>query len=241
MLNKDKRSIVFSLLLGDGSLGVYKTDNYKTGRLTIDHGMKQHDYQMWKAKLLSNLFNSKVKVRPGHKGKSVQIMVRNKKFRVWHKFTYPNNRKSIPKLLKWINNPTFALAVWLMDDGYVEPSFSKLATGEKKNYGARFRIFTATQNEEEMEVIKKWLDEKFNVNTKIVYHYDSRQKRSYPLIKINGNDSIKIWEQIRDFVLQFISMQYKFRYIEQIYQSKLAQRVPASKKADDIVGTCAKT
>jgi len=226
MLNKDKRNIVFSLLLGDGSIGVYKTDNYKTGRMTIDHGLTQADYQSWKAKILGEVFNSDIKVRTGHKGQSVQIMVRNKKIRAWHKFTYPNNRKSLPKVLRWINNPLFALSVWLMDDGYCEPSISKLADGSKKNYGARFRIFTSTQTDEEMTQIKQWLDTNIGINCSIKKHFDSRQKVYYPLIKINGTDSLKIWEQIREFVLQFKSMQYKFRYIEQIYQSKITQRTP---------------
>lgn len=226
MLNKDKRNIVFSLLLGDGSIGVYKTDSYKTGRMTIDHGLEQADYQSWKAKVLGEVFNSDIKMRTGHNGKSVQIMARNKKLKVYHKFTYPNNRKSLPKVLKWINNPMFALAVWLMDDGYCEPSFSKLADGSKKNYGARFRIFTATQTDQEMIEIKQWLDTNIGINCKIVKHFDSKQKKHYPLIKINGADTLKIWEQIRQFVLQFKSMQYKFRHVEQIYQSKITQRTP---------------
>jgi len=228
MRNKDKRNLVFSLLLGDGSIGVYETDNFKTGRLTIDHGISQRDYQEWKAQQLSLVFNQQVKTRFGHRGKSIQLMVRNKKIKVWHKFTYPNNRKSIPRLLKWINDPKLAIALWLMDDGYCEPSITKLADGTKKNYGARFRIFTATQTDEEMNNIKAWLDNNFQINCTIKKHLDSRQQKYYPLIKINGTDTLKIWEQIREFVLQFKSMQYKFRYVEQLYQSRNTQRTPTN-------------
>lgn len=228
MKNKDKRNIVFSMLLGDGSIGVYTTDNFKTGRMTIDHGLTQADYQQWKASLLELVFNSKIRLRQGHKGKSVQLMVRNKKIRVWHKFTYPNNRKSIPNILRWINNPWFAVAIWLMDDGYCEPSISKLATGEKVNYGARFRIFTATQTDEEMISIQSWLDANLNVKSKIKKHLDTRQQKHYPLIKFTGEDTLKIWGQIRDLVLQFESMRYKFRHVEQIYQSRNVQRTPAN-------------
>lgn len=227
MKNKDKRNIVFSMLLGDGSIGVYATDNFKTGRMTIDHGISQSDYQQWKASMLEVVFNCKVKTRQGHNGKSIQLMVRNKKIRVWHKFTYPNNRKSIPNILRWINNPWFAVAIWLMDDGYCEPSISKLASGEKVNYGARFRIFTATQTDEEMILIKNWLDSNLSVNSKIKKHLDSRQKKLYPLIKFTGEDTLKIWGQIRTMVLQFDSMKYKFRHVEQIYQSRNVQRTPA--------------
>ena len=225
MRNKDKRNIIFSMLLGDGCIGVYKADGFKTGRFTIDHGVKQADYQAWKASLLSTAFGREVRLYTGHKGQSVQLQMRDKKFRVWHKFVCPNNRKSLPLILKWINNPVFAMAIWLMDDGYCEPSISKLADGTKKNYGARFRIFTATQTEEEMQQIKTWIDANFNTNCKVKYHFDSRQKKSYPLIKFSGEETVRIWEQIRTLVLQFKSMQYKFRHVEQIYQLRIEQRV----------------
>ena len=234
MTNKEKRSKVFSMLLGDGCIGVYKTDGYKTGRLVIDHGLSQSDLQKWKAQQLSEIFNQPVKTGYGHKGKSMQLCVRNKKFKAWRKFTYPNGRKSLPLVLKYITDPIFAMAVWLMDDGYCEPSFSKLADGSKKNYGARFRIFTATQTDEEMLQIKEWIDREFNVNCSIKKHYDSRQKKYYPLIKLGAPDTLKVWKLIRDLVLQFESMKYKFRYVEQIYQFKITQPTP-SDKLDDIV------
>lgn len=224
MLNKDKRNLVFCMLLGDGCIGVYKTDRYKTGRLVIDHGISQADYQAWKAQLLEIAFVQPVRLYTGHKGKSVQIQMRNKKFKTWHKFTHVNNRKSIPNILRWINNPWLAIAIWLMDDGYCESSISKLADGSKKNYGARFRLFTATQTPEEMEKIKVWLDEKLGINCSIKYHKDTRQKKEYPLIKINGADTLKIWTKIREVVLRFKSMRYKFRHVEEIYQSKFLQR-----------------
>jgi hypothetical protein len=226
MRNKDKRTIVLSMVIGDGCLGVYKTEYNKTARLTIDHGIQQADYQAWKAKMLSFIFEKDVRVRTGHKGQSVQLMVRNKKLRVWHKFTYPNGRKSIPAILKWITNPEMALAIWLMDDGYCEPSYSKLADGSKKNYGARFRLFTNSQTQQEVEQIKTWLDNNFGLNVMIKHHLDSKTKERYPIIKFNNADTLKVWGLLREFILQFKSMKYKFRYAEQIYQARNVQRVP---------------
>ena len=213
------------LILGDGNLHVNKAGY---ARLTIDHGINQSDYQTWKAKLLSDIFERDVKIRQGHKGKSIQVQVSDKRLKAWKKFTYPNNKKDIAKILPFIRHPELALATWLMDDGYVEPSFSKLADGSKKNYGARFRIFTCDQSIVTQEFIINWLKTNFNIDSKIHLVTRKKDNKTYPFIKINQADSLLIWAKIREFILQFKSMQYKFRYIEQIYQLKMSQRIPNS-------------
>lgn len=220
MINKDKRSLLLSLVLGDGCLHYIKNNGKIYGGITIDHGIEQADYQSWKAKLLSDIFNKEVKVRTGHKGKSVQVSVCLKRLRAWRKFTYPNNKKSIPHLLKFIRHPEFALSVWLMDDGYIDPSIEN-----KKLYSAALRIFSCDQTEQQLSDIQKWLKDNFEVDSKI--RYQKTKGKSYPFIKINSSDSLKIWEKIRDFVLQFKSMQYKFRHLEHIYQFRISQRTPS--------------
>lgn len=237
MFNKDKRSLLLSFILGDGNLHISttrsKSSTYTTGRLTVDHGIAQADYVSWKASMISTITGRNVKMRQGHKGQSVQFAVSFKKFQAWKKFTYPNGKKSISRVLKYIRHPEFAIAIWLMDDGYVEPSISKLATGEKKNYGARFRIFTNDQPIEDHQYFIKWFQDNLGVTPMIKQH--RKGDKVYPLLKLNQSDSLIIWEKIRERVLQFKSMQYKFRYIEQIYQFKLLQRNPVLQKTDDIV------
>jgi hypothetical protein len=216
MLNKDKRSIVMSLLLGDGCL-------HKSGSFSADHGLAQADYVSWKAQLLTEVFEREIRQRSGHQGKSTQVQAYDRRLRSWHKFIYRGGKKSISKILRFITHPEFAIALWLMDDGYVEPSFSKLADGTKKNYGARFRLFTCDQSLEEQSKIIDWFSEKFQVIPKVHYQHDKRTDKTYPFLKINGNDSLKLWGLIRDWVLVFKSMQYKFRFIEQMHQHKLSQ------------------
>lgn len=236
LLNKDKRSLILSLVLGDGSLGVYKvtSGNGYYGKLSIDHGLEQADYQAWKAKLLSDIFERDVKVRTGHKGKSVQVAISDRRFKAWHSFCYPNNKKDLSKILPFIKHPEMALAIWLMDDGYVESSFSKLKSGDKVNYGARFRIFTCDQTLETQDKIIKWFETIFQITPKIKFSFKKSANRHYPFIKINQKDSLILWTKIREFILQFKSMRYKFRYMEDIYQKRLQEPTPA--KAEDIVG-----
>lgn len=224
MLNKDKRSLVLSLILGDGCLHYIKNSGKIFGGLTIAHAPKQGDYLSWKAKLLSDIFNRKVVVRGQADRDILQISVCVKRLRSWRKFCYPKNKKSIPKILKFIKHPEMALAIWLMDDGYVENSISKLANDSKKNYGARFRIFTCDQSEQEHSEMIKWFKDTFSVEAKVKQQRNNKKDKSYPFLKFGQADSLILWEKIREFVLQFKSMQHKFRYIEQIYQSRISQR-----------------
>jgi len=224
MKNKEKRSLLLSFILGDGCL--HNTSNNNSGSITIDHGLAQTDYVTWKAQIVSKLTDRQVNIRNGHKGKSVQFSVTFKKFKAWRKFCYPNGKKAFTRILPFIMHPEFALAIWLMDDGYVEPSISKLADGSKKNYGARFRIFTESQPIDDHEYFVKWFEDNLNVKPMIKTYYCKKRQKSCPFLKFNQADSLKIWERIREVVLALKSMQYKFRHIEQIYQYKLSQRTP---------------
>lgn len=220
------------MVLGDGCLHYIKNNGNVYGGLTIDHGLEQSDYQSWKAKLLSDMFDRDVKMRTGHKGKSVQVSLCTKRFRAWRKFCYPSNKKDIAKILPFINNPEFAIAIWLMDDGYVEASLNpKYPT----HLSAGFRLFTCDQSEETQTYIINWFKDKFNVECKVRQSFKRSTNKHYPFLKFKQQDSLVIWEKIREFVLQFKSMRHKFRYIEQVYQNKIIQRIPA--KAEDIVST----
>lgn len=214
--------MLLSLVLGDGCLHYIKWKDRTYGGLTIDHGLEQADYQAWKAQLLSHIVGRRVKVRSGHRGKSVQVSVSWKRFKAWRKFIYPNGKKDLQKILPFINNPEFALAVWLMDDGYVEGSKNKRTPNSPS---ARFRIFTCSQPEDKHQGIIDWFKTNFDTTVKIKY-IRKKSGKTYPYIKFNQEDSLKMWGKIREFVLQFKSMQYKFRFIEQVYQLRVVQRTP---------------
>jgi len=222
MLRKDKRSLALSLVLGDGCLHYLKRATKWYGSMTIDHGVKQADYQAWKASLLSQLFDRKVKVRNGHGGKSVQIAISDKRFRAWRKWVYVGGKKNIARIFPFLRHPEMAVAIWLGDDGYVETSPDKRYPD--KVYSARFRIFTCDQAIETQEAIRKWFQQQFDIQLKVKWL--KRKSKSYPYLKFTCEDSLKLWSQIRTFLLQFKSMQYKFRHIEQLYQYRVAQRQP---------------
>jgi hypothetical protein len=172
------------------------------------------------------MWDRDVKVRPCKKDTAYQSQITNNRFKSWHKFITTDGKKDITKVLKYINHPEMALAIWLMDDGYVEPSINKLASGEKKLYGARFRIFTCSTPITKQEDIILWFQDNLNVTPSI--KFQKRGKKSYvsqgddfPFLKFNSKDSLHLWSIVREFILQFESMRYKFRHIEEIYQRRL--------------------
>jgi hypothetical protein len=223
MLRKDLRSMVLSLCIGDGCLFYHKRGAKRYGGFSVEHGIKQKDYLQWKADLLSKITGRKVKCRVSKNGNAIQLSVCMKRFAAWRKWLYPNGKKDISRILKYIDNPEFCLAVWLMDDGYVEPSISKLADGSKKLYGARFRIFSCETPVEKQPELIKWLEDNLGITAKVHFMKRNYKDENDPFLKINQQDSLKIWEKIREFVLQFDSMKYKFRHIEEIYQKRMSK------------------
>lgn len=226
MLNKDKRSFLLSLVLGDGCLHTVYRGKKSYGTLIIGHGVAQADYQKWKAELLSKCFEKEIRVRTSHNGTTVQVSITNNTFKAWRKFIYKNNKKDLSLILPFIRHPEMALAVWLMDDGYVDSCVETRKNGEKKAYSAKFRIYTCDQEIETQEKLVQWFKLNFDVDLKIRFQNSKKTNKSYPFLVFTADDTYKVWGQIRNFVLQFKSMQYKFRHAEAAYQRRMAQRTP---------------
>lgn len=222
MTRKDKRDLLLSLLLGDGCLSY--SSNRLTAGITLGHCIEQKDYLELKVNFLSKAFDKKIKVRQMNKGTAVQASFHKRRFKAWRKFVYKNGKKDLARILPFIINPIRATSFWLMDDGYVEPSFDKNKAGEKVFYSACLRLFTCDQSLETHEYMIEWFYKNFSVRPKVAYSKNNKTNKSYPFLKFNTVDSLKIWEQIRVFVMITDSMKHKFRFIEQYYQKKLSQR-----------------
>lgn len=222
MKRKEKRDLVLSMCLGDGCLAY--TSNRVSASITIGHCLAQKDYLQLKADFLAKTFNQKVNVRQMNSSNAVQLSLCKKRFKAWRKFIYKDGKKDLSRILPFIVNPTRAVAFWLMDDGYVEQSISKMKDGSKKNYGARFRLFTCDQSLVTHEFIKEWFYRKFGYTIMVKSMLAKKKNKSYPFIKLNQQDTLDLWSKVRDFILITDSMKHKFRNVEDIYQKKLSQR-----------------
>jgi hypothetical protein len=136
-----------------------------------------------------------------------------------------------------------AAAIWLMDDGYVEPSIDKKYN---KLYSASLRLFTCSVPVVDQEDVILWFEENFGVTPKIKFQKRGRSHYiksgdDFPFLKLSVEDSLKLWATIREFVLQLPSMQHKFRHLEAIYQVRVVQRTAKHVSLDDIVRTLGNT
>jgi len=224
MLRKDKRSLLLSLVLGDGCLFYHKRKNKNYGAFTVAHSPAQSDYIAWKAKLLGEILGREISLRKCSNARGlstnpnaeiIQISASWKRFKAWRKFVYPKGKKDKSKILKFILNPEMALAIWLMDDGYVE---GKLDKKYNKCYNANLRLFISDQNKEQCLKIQDWIKLNFGFETKL--KMQKTRGKEYPFLKINSFDSLILWKKIREFVLQFKSMKHKFRFLELRHQYK---------------------
>lgn len=223
-LNADKRSLIFCMTLGDGSL--YKSSPSQkniTGYFVCKHGWQQEDYLRWKADLAAITMGRPVNVRSATSkikklNKTYQqftFMMGAKRFRAWRNFTYPNNVKSYSKLLNFIKHPKLAAALWLMDDGSLSTGYPgsnknvpRVCTGLVLYLGQCFR--------EDAFSAQNWFKRNFKVNPrirwqKVKYNGTIRQ---YPELRFTVQDSLVIWKNIKFIVETIPSMMNKFQKLE---------------------------
>lgn len=216
-LNKDKRSLLLSMLIGDGTISA--PGNRRTGLFSVTHGHTQEDVIRWKHSMLNLITNSEVKLQEryvklnGKSYKQFKIAKGMKRFSAWRRMFYKNGKKDASEIIRFITHPEMAMALWLIDDGSVNYP--------KKNRSMNLRIHTDSESLSSVERLISWIDLNFGTSARI-YMRIQRGKR-YPTIRFRVKDSLKVWAVVRDFVLTFDSMKHKFRELEKKYQLTLQQ------------------
>ena len=127
VLTDDQRSMIVGTLLGDGHL---ETQNLgRTFRLKIEHSNKQREYVEWLYEAFKTLSISAPKL----KDQSVNEVpyqkygfstVSTSALRFYGQQFYVLRKKVVPKRIDKMLTP-LALAIWFMDDGYLDFKQSK--------------------------------------------------------------------------------------------------------------------
>lgn len=245
MTRKEVRAIVLSMTIGDGCLCAVKqirreggigSNQFEQkpnplsgrtvlyGKFAMEHGIKQQDYFLWKVELLRQCFpGRKITARISKGGSAIQCGFMDKRLRSWRKFIYRNGVKDKFRILPYLDNPWFSLALWLCDDGYSEKH-------------GQFRLFGCSYREQGLEKMLSWFGSSFSVKPRIKLQKNAKRGKTYPFLVFNWEDTEAIWSRIRADVLRFPSMTYKFRHTESRYQRTKAQHPPPCyEHGDDIV------
>lgn len=178
-MNKEQQ-ILFGSLLGDGCIYIV---NKKYFCYSEGHSLKQKEYLLWKNKTLNYNFYEE------EKRQKVNIKKISMNFKCIYNLFYPNGIKIVnKKILDKIE--LLGLAVWYMDDGYY-------------NYQNKaIDLYTCSFGLKENLLIRKWLKDKFNINSKVKI-----KKRKYYYINISSKDGKLFIKLVKPYVIY--SMNYK--------------------------------
>lgn len=203
IFNEEQLHLIASLTIGDGCI-------YKGGRFLVRHGIKQTDYNNWKAEQLSKCFSVEIKALPTNKCTQIQFQRRSLK-NFYYKVYNTEGKKIISELLRFSLNPAETAAIWIMDDGNCCPSLNS-KTG--KCYSSHLQIFTFTDLEETV-LLADWFEKHFKLRPKLIFKDRSKSNRlSAYILKFSAEDSRKLYPLIKPYIPKIPSMIYKFRYIE---------------------------
>jgi len=156
-LSELQEQMILGSLLGDMALRKDTKNRSINAKLFLVHSIKQEELFMKKINILGEFISSYRLCEPKPDSRTGKV------YKTWrgeskahpcfteiYNLLYPNNKKTITKeYLDKINNP-IALAYWFMDDG---------------TYSGN--IATDSFSLEECELLKEWLDNKWNIESTV--------------------------------------------------------------------------
>ncbi|OGK17103.1 hypothetical protein A2690_01055 [Candidatus Roizmanbacteria bacterium RIFCSPHIGHO2_01_FULL_39_12b] len=189
IVNDKEVELLAGCMLGDGYVS-------KEGAVCIEHSDKQKEYLEWKYGQLQSLVSGKLrKVSRNRIGGTISYSYRFKLkqyFKPWRKMLYPEDRKSITQDFLMLLTP-LSLAVWYMDDGCL-----------KSNY--QLVLCTDDFSEESIENLRKYLKQKWNIETRIKLKREPSY-RTYQRLTIGSYSLVRFFDLIRPHIAP--SMLYK--------------------------------
>ena len=215
LTEKDK-SILIGLLLGDG----YIDDK---GRIYIEHGEKQKDYCIYKAKLLHSVCGGKdIKVHEYIRNRS--ILKDKKQFKESTFTTYSFKKQSqsfiqIRQILynsdrkKYISEEILqyltpeVIALWWMDDGCLTKKYT-YQNNEKKHCGYMLRLCTYLPKEQN-EIIQKFFEDQYQMKWNVV-KADGAKDDTQWMLRCGTIEGRKFLNIIREYIIKNVpSLSYK--------------------------------
>ena len=201
--NKDSRSLLISLLLGDGTIS-------NNNVFKLSHGYKQKEYLKWKIKALNNhgIKNNGLKEYVSSKGynegtKVYYTQLAIKPFiKLLRRIVYKpkkiiGNRKLLNRL------SPMGIAILYMDDGHI--NFKKYK-GTVRGFYVKISL---CEPKEQVQIFIDYFKEVWDIN--FYMFHEGRKKDSYSLC-CGTKEGIKFINLVKSTVMQIPSMHYKIKY-----------------------------
>lgn len=215
LTEKDK-SILIGLLLGDGYID-------EKGRIYVEHGEKQKDYCVYKAKLLHSVCGGKdIKVHEYIRKRSIlkdkkqfkedtfityKFRKQSQSFILIRNLLYNEDKKKYisEKILQYITPEVIAL--WWMDDGCLTKKYTYL-NGEKKHCGYTLKLCTYLSKEQN-EIIQKFFKDSYQVEWNVV-KADGAKDDTQWMLRCGTIEGRKFLNIIREYIIKNVpSLSYK--------------------------------
>lgn len=161
-LSYEEEQVLIGGLLGDSWIGLSSHSRYPSG--CIAHCIEQYDYAVYKQKYLDRLTNktylaNKYDKRSDRHYQQAWINIKAQKALLpYYNSFYKDKKKRIEKEMLY-KIDALGLAIWYMDDG----------SASYTNYGSLCGFLFATMcfSDEEIDLIRYFFKDKFNLNTTI--------------------------------------------------------------------------
>ena len=197
-MNKDMKSVLIAVCLGDGSLTNQKSV------LAVEHSINQLKFLEWKKNLLEVILNKKINTRfrerfdtrTNNVYKQCSFHVGNKYFRIIRKWLYKPTKTYSRIILDKLT--PLGIAIWYMDDGGCKFRISK-RTGKVSSIQLSLYTYCTL---EEAKTIQKYFKEVWDIYFKIYKHRNDKY-----LLCANTENGNKFIELVRPHIIP--SMFYK--------------------------------
>lgn len=187
-----QKEFIIGTMLGDGFIGKVGKNSK---RITMTHGEKQLNYLLWKKSIMGNFVNNISSYQQGpERNYCVSwrwASITHNEFNFYHKLFYENNKKVVREDIVHYITP-FAMAVWVMDDGW-------------KSNNCNIRISSEGFTKEENEILQRAIKVNLNINVKVCEY--TRNNKKYYYLSFNKRNSILLTQLISSYVIP--TMQYK--------------------------------
>lgn len=201
-LSKEQKRLLIALLVGDGTI----SSNYV---FKLSHSINQREYLEWKVGLLNKLGikNNGIKEYTSscgyNKGKGViySQMSLHSTIKALRRSVYIPKKTLTRNLLNWLDEQ--GLAIWLMDDGFININESEQRHGSTQR---NIRISTCV-DEETCSMIIQYFKEKWDIE----FRPFLEKSKLYSIATRTNEDSDKFISIIKPYVEQVPSLLYKIR------------------------------
>ena len=201
MLSKEQKSLLISLLLGDGTIS-------NNNVFKMSHSIDQKDYLKWKLQLLDkyNIKHGDIKEYTSskgyNKGKTVvysQISINNT-IKALRRSIYKPNKTITRNLLNWLT--PLGVYIWYLDDGSININQSK----QRKTIQKTIKFATCT-NINTTNIIIDYFKEVWNIN----FRKFPEGTNSYSIASRTNEDCLKFINLVSPYIYEVPSLLYKFR------------------------------